>query len=402
MDRRSDISRRALSLSGAAALVVGLVMVLTGTSAVAATDFTKFAAPLTGATAFAVNFPSKPFTPGPVGPVGMIDDGTNYFVSDFADGLLYRFPVTGGDATTVPTALDHLHGLAVVNGVYYGTSTASKAVVSFDPGTLALTQTHIPIPCAGLGLVGDPQTGNILVDTTCGIDLIQNPTSGTPTVTKFSGSKDELDGIALSPDGLQIWVADETTRQVLVLDRSANLLTAVPDPQGPDGMVFATDHTTLGGVDVSNNVFVNNQNGTIIRIDTNDNFQVSVVASGGTRGDYAIAGPDGCFYVTQSTQVEKVAPCFFVETGVTTTTTPAGPTTTVAHPSTTAPPTTALPTTPTTLITSSAKLAFTGPGTGLRWTAGIGFLLALLGCGLFLAGETRPSGWLAWLVGRST
>jgi uncharacterized repeat protein (TIGR01451 family) len=35
------------------------------------------------------------------------------------------------------------------------------------------------------------------------------------------------------------------------------------------------------------------------------------VASGGTRGDFATVGPDGCFYVTQTDRVVKLAPCFF-------------------------------------------------------------------------------------------
>ncbi|HMC03903.1 MAG TPA: DUF11 domain-containing protein, partial [Actinomycetota bacterium] len=51
--------------------------------------------------------------------------------------------------------------------------------------------------------------------------------------------------------------------------------------------------------------------GTIVRVDTNNGNAVSVVASGGTRGDFATVGPDGCFYVTQTDQVVKLAPCFF-------------------------------------------------------------------------------------------
>src|SRR5207245_10055180 len=38
---------------------------------------------------------------------------------------------------------------------------------------------------------------------------------------------------------------------------------------------------------------------------------VSVVASGGSRGDFASVGTDGCFYVTQTDKVVKLAPCFF-------------------------------------------------------------------------------------------
>src|SRR5205823_5935261 len=46
-------------------------------------------------------------------------------------------------------------------------------------------------------------------------------------------------------------------------------------------------------------------------VDTNNGNAVSVVASSGTRGDFATVGPDGCFYVTQTDAVVKLAPCFF-------------------------------------------------------------------------------------------
>jgi len=37
---------------------------------------------------------------------------------------------------------------------------------------------------------------------------------------------------------------------------------------------------------------------------------VSIVASGGTVGDLAKTGPDGCLYVTQSDHAEKLLLCF--------------------------------------------------------------------------------------------
>jgi uncharacterized repeat protein (TIGR01451 family) len=78
--------------------------------------------------------------------------------------------------------------------------------------------------------------------------------------------------------------------------------------RGIDGMAIAQS-TAPGGV--ANNVFVNDNDGTIVRINTNSGNAVSVVASGGSRGDFATVGPDGCFYVTQTDRVVKLAPCFF-------------------------------------------------------------------------------------------
>ena len=74
---------------------------------------------------------------------------------------------------------------------------------------------------------------------------------------------------------------------------------------------MALNNTILSGIDVSNNVFVNNHDGTLVRIDVNNGNAVSVVASGGSRGDYVTVGPDNCLYVTQSDRIEKMSPCFF-------------------------------------------------------------------------------------------
>ena len=40
----------------------------------------------------------------------------------------------------------------------------------------------------------------------------------------------------------------------------------------------------------------------------------SVVASGGTRGDFVAVGPDGFLYVTQSSLVEQLQPAIFAST----------------------------------------------------------------------------------------
>ncbi|HLX88150.1 MAG TPA: hypothetical protein VKR22_06805, partial [Acidimicrobiales bacterium] len=138
--------------------------------------------------------------------------------------------------------------------------------------------------------------------------------------------------------------------------------------------------------------------------------------------DFATVGSDGCFYATQSDRVEQVEPCFFVPVSPTTTTTTTSPpdttteplptTTTTSPPATTAPPrsttttappaTTSPPTTaPPVVIASSQKLAFTGVGSGLRWTAVIGCILAILGLGLLFFAQTGVSTQLLeWLLGR--
>ncbi|MGH9028224.1 MAG: hypothetical protein ACRDV4_01200, partial [Acidimicrobiales bacterium] len=181
------------------------------------------------------------------------------------------------------------------------------------------------------------------------------------------------------------------------------VLAQIPDPGKPDGIVIAPADTMVDGIDVSGNVFVNNNNGTVIRIDPNNHNQVTTVASGGTRGDYATLGTNGCIYVTQSSQVDELTPCFV--TGP--------PTSPSSAPTTTTPPTTDAPTTvpdstvpvvtrastsPAPATAASGALAFTGIGESVVWTAIVGAILVLLGLGMVLVSDTPRR--LLWFLGR--
>src|SRR5207244_1265600 len=84
-------------------------------------------------------------------------------------------------------------------------------------------------------------------------------------------------------DGQALWAADRTHGGAAKLDRSGTVLTEVPINAGVDGIAVALG--TASGC-VANNVFVNDNNGKIYRIDTNNGNALSVVAKGGTRGDF--------------------------------------------------------------------------------------------------------------------
>ena len=86
-----------------------------GTAVASTSDFTSFSPPITGA----ANFISLPPT-GSIGPIGMVNDGTNFYVTDFGNGNLYKYPLTGG-STPLASATDNLFGLAYANGNYFAT-----------------------------------------------------------------------------------------------------------------------------------------------------------------------------------------------------------------------------------------------------------------------------------------
>jgi hypothetical protein len=131
----------------------------------------------------------------------------------------------------------------------------------------------------------------------------------------------DYDGLAFTADGSELFAASVGThvygfnRDHTVRDDVQNCTDVC---HTPDGIAIAEPNTVIqtpsGDLNVSNNVFVNSIDGTIERIDTNSGNAVSVVATGGSRGDFATVGPDHCLYVTQSDLIEKLAPCFFQPT----------------------------------------------------------------------------------------
>src|SRR5205085_11248257 len=140
---------------------------------------------------------------------------------------------------------------------------------------------------------------DLYVATGSGIYRIQSPDSS-PMVTKVVAAG-TFGGIAMTADGQHIWAAnrnvDSVQEYALPTPTTAPLQASVHVGRGVDGMAIAQT-TAPGGV--ANNVFVNDNDGTIVRIDTNNRNTVSVLASGAARGDFATVGPDGCFYVTHT------------------------------------------------------------------------------------------------------
>jgi hypothetical protein len=107
---------------------------------------------------------------------------------------------------------------------------------------------------------------------------VQNPNSGSPVLTNLGGF---CDGIAFTADGSRFYCA---SGNFVFGFTGTSFLQGFPVDTGhpADGIAVALNNTTLSGINVSNNVFVNNNDGTLVRIDVNNNNAISVVASGGT------------------------------------------------------------------------------------------------------------------------
>ena len=295
-----------------------------------ASGFTSFDAPLTGATDFVTGAPTCAVSRGSAGPVGLGFGGGHFFTTDFCTHTTYRFPLGSGDFSAPEASADNglTHAIAIGGGHYYGlageNSTIAFGLYAFDPTTLGI----VGSPIAAFNDFGgpeavvvdpaspDPTNPDLFVSRADGIFRVQSPNSA-PMVTQFAFGN--FDGLCFTTDGSRLYGAEVGTQHVIGFDRAGTRVFDVDlSNHGPDGIGVAGNHVVGGGMDVSNNVFVNSNDGTIERIDVNNGNAVSVVASGGSRGDFATIGPDGCFYATQSDRIVKLAPCFFAPPPTTT------------------------------------------------------------------------------------
>jgi sugar lactone lactonase YvrE len=371
---------RIAGLAGAGVVLV-MSAVTTGTAAASTGSFGSLASPLTAAVDYLTGLPSGGFG---IGPVGLLDDGTSFYVTDWPTGTLYRYQV--GKTTPEPlitSAVNNLtDGLALDNKVYYGIAGAFQSAIPqgiypFDPVTLALGPMVVPVSCGDTrGLATDPLTGDLYLTSSCGLWRISGLTTAHPTSTQLASGN--LDGITVSPDGSAVWVAT-VGFGITEYSPTGQVLASVPVAGGADGVAIAgpAADATLRG-----DLFVNDNDGTITMVDVHHDNTTSVVASGGSRGDFVTVGPDGFLYATQSDRVEQIQPNIFnpvvppPPSSTTTSATPTSTTTTAAA----VPPTTSE--TPT-AAAQSTPLAYTGNGSALPLLA-IGLLATLGGAGVLL------------------
>jgi hypothetical protein len=303
-------------------------LVVAGLPAGVASAFTGLSGPFTMQATVVGHFPTCAETFGTVGPFGGLDDGRSLFVTDFCNNTLYRFnesALSTGSSATAPAAssangLDS--GVALSHGVYYGiaqlASNIRPGLYAFDPTSLKLTTTTPLVPAASFGtgtprgITADPASTDLYVSSDSGIYRVQNPSSSSPTVTQFASGN--FDGLAFNSAGSVLYAGHNVgplVGHVIGLARDGSTALDVNVGGAPDGIAVAPAGQLVGGIDVSNNVFVNNENGTVERIDTNHANAVSAAAAGGTRGDFAFVDTHGGLDVSQSGTYVRLGPAFF-------------------------------------------------------------------------------------------
>jgi hypothetical protein len=152
---------------------------------------------------------------------------------------------------------------------------------------------------------------NIFVVASGGLYRVDNLSTSPKATLLVHGT---FDGTAVSPDGSRIYVP--SGQSIVGFDRSGQQVLKVDVCcHNPDGLVVAPSGASIGGVDVSGDIFANDNDGTMLRLDSKHGYRVNVVASGGLRGDFMTLGLDGCLYASQGNVVVRMEPCLSIPTG---------------------------------------------------------------------------------------
>jgi DNA-binding beta-propeller fold protein YncE len=268
-------------------------------------------APGVTATPFATGFR---IVEGEEGPVGVAFDAVgNLFVAEDQD--LYRFGPAGGpadaahrlNASPLP---GHLAGLAFGrDGALYASLWTGRGgqIVQLDTSTGRIVRVAASGLLCPTGLAVDPVSGDLFVSSVYCADRVLR-VSGDRLSTFVSGV--DVDGLAFGQNGTLYLThrADQQGYTVSAVDGTASGtpgartgLAKVPQADG----IAVSKATAPGGGPAF--VVVNRRDRKITSVDLSTNAMSDLV-TGGTRGDLAAAGPDGCLYATQSTEVVRVAP----------------------------------------------------------------------------------------------
>ncbi len=253
-------------------------------------------------TTFASGFASS----GGVGPVS-IDFQTDgsILVSSLIGNRIQRFANTDNQSAATAPALNYPpdefpHGIAHFGSTIFVSRFSSQTIVELNPdGSINRTV------ASGLGnardLLANPVTGRLLTSTTTGIRDV-NPITGTFTTLMT----DEADGISLSQDGSIVYGA------IISGPRGGHLIgysTSTGLPVFDSGFLSGgLDGTALGFGERFGYIYGNMNNGTVLEINLTT-LAASVIATGGSRGDFVSADPSGSgdLLLTQSDRIIRLS-----------------------------------------------------------------------------------------------
>ena len=272
-------------------------------------------------------------------------------VADTRDGNVYKFPTTGGVASSVLISSAYTStpvGIAFgkFDGVHlpplYVVRNGAHDVAEFDASTGAFVRSVASGFGHPIGITVGPASGDLFISDQVGSPGIYrvNTTTGLTSLYAASAAGDLPDGLAFDSDGSSgsdgiLYVANDGGGTIVrVAPGGSSVTTVASVPGGPDGIAFGRVPPCAGFL------YVNRNDGVITQIDiSGPTPTMTDIATGGTRGDFVAVSPDHSLFVTQLDRVIRIQPpCFGVPPTLTPTNTPpVGPTSTATNPATDTP-----------------------------------------------------------------
>jgi hypothetical protein len=247
---------------------------------------------------FASGFPSYYAGGGTYeGPIGVAFPNDGTVLATDANGLVYRFPshADGQVASAATASYGYANAAALAqtsNAIYMG-QVANGRVVAINPdGSLNRVVANIPDTT---GIAVNPANGHLFVSDL--ISTIWDVDPGTGGRTAFAHGA--FDGVAT--DGITLYGASLFTGSVIGFNISnPSLPVTYAVDANPDGIALGTG--SLAG-----NLFVNTNYGNVWEVNVTTHA-TTLIASGGSRGDFVTVDLDGTLLLTQSTTIERLHP----------------------------------------------------------------------------------------------
>lgn len=250
-------------------------------------------------TTFATGFPTT--SDGKLGPFGMAYTSNKHlYAVDFANHYLYDFPTdTDGQSAGSVASYNTQAGVGLTNdrGVIYMTTGSGVVSVAIVGGALQMT-TIVSNLNNDFGIAANPANGHLFV-TSQGNSCLYDVDPIAKTATVFLSGLTLPDGVWVAPDGSVVYF----TSNEHVYGYAIATNTLVFDSgkmDGPDGVAIGTGM-------LQNKLYVNTNSGQVWEFDL-ATANATLIASGGSRGDFATPSPNGSLLVTQSDRILRLTP----------------------------------------------------------------------------------------------
>ncbi|ARN82190.1 hypothetical protein [Methylocystis bryophila] len=237
------------------------------------------------------------------GPFGIGVNGQGNVLVGTGSGALYVFKdvngQTPGSALFTQSSSSFTSAYTASGGVVYGGVGGHFA--SFNPDGTVANPNVVPGASPYLGMWTNPVTGDII--STSGQGLIDiNPTTGTFRVINGQFG----DGVSVSPDGKTAYLAQGSINGYDIA--TGSLVYSSPSISGSDGT------GVISGGKFNGDIVVNTNFGEIYLLDPTTNT-TTLIATGGTRGDYTQVDPtNGSLFLDYADVVDRLTcpGCSFV------------------------------------------------------------------------------------------